>query len=262
MGLSGDDVSSLTLANAFGLAAVRLLDDLVDGDIDEDAAAALVLLPTALHQLWMQRYVVLFGRDAEFWRHVQRFLGQWLEATYGATEAPSTPFASFDDEDFRHLAHRGAPLKACAVAACMLAEQRALIEPLIECLDHLLAGAVLLDQVKDWAADLAAYRYNLFVAFATSRPQTAKYELDNRNAVLRAIGTGEVSAYFDVLISRLVQAQVLAGQVASTPLAAHVQDYQDHVIRVQEQLDAAAAARLAQITDLLFGEPEPEDGSS
>jgi len=251
--LTADQVSALTLSNAYGLTSVRLLDDLVDGEAGDVAAATGLLLPTALYHLWVQQYRQMFVEQSEFWPYLDRYLAQWITATHAATEPPSKAFASYGDEDFRRLAHRGAPLKLCAVGACLMAGRQSLIEPMTACLDQVLAAAVLLDQVKDWAVDLAAFRYNLFVAYATPRPQTLANEMDNRNAVLKEIGTGGTAAYFDVLLSRLVQAQSLCAELESPPLALYIQDYQDQVNLVQEQLDSAVKERLSEITDLLFG---------
>jgi hypothetical protein len=196
----------------------------------------------------------MFCDQPEFWPYLDRYLAQWIRATHAATVPPSKPFDAYGDEDFCRLAHRGAPLKLCAAGACLLGGQPALIEPLTACLDQILAAAVLLDQVKDWADDLAAHRYNLFVAYATPQDQTPAHEMDNRSEVLKVVGTEQTSAYFDVLLSRLVQAQALCSELDCAPLLEYIQEYQDHVSAVQGQLDEAVKQRMSEITDLLFGE--------
>jgi hypothetical protein len=108
--LTLDQVASLTLSNGFGLTTVRLLDDLVDGEAGDEAPDTIVLLPAALHHLWVQQYRLLFDQLSGFWHYFERYLSQWIEATHGAADPPSTTFASIGDEDFRRLAHRGGRL--------------------------------------------------------------------------------------------------------------------------------------------------------
>ena len=108
---------------------------------------------------------------------------QWVRATWVSRQEHSKPWTAWGEEDLLILGHRGAPLKICAAAACLLAQRAELIPQLESALDHLLIGAVLLDHALDWADDLAAGRYNAFVAYASGWPQTAEH-LDGQPAAV------------------------------------------------------------------------------
>ena len=168
LGLDASTIADLTLANVFGLAYIKLQDDLLDGEVGEDDRQAALLLSSVLHRKWLLVYTGLFPGDSPFWGYFEQYMTQWVRATWASRQEHSKPWAAWGEEDLLILGHRGAPLKICAAAACLLAQRAELIPQLESALDHLLIGAVLLDHALDWADDLAAGRYNAFVAYASA----------------------------------------------------------------------------------------------
>jgi hypothetical protein len=106
------------------------------------------------------------------------------------------------------LARRGAPLKICCAAACLLVGREGDILPLTSVLDQLLVGVVLLDDQFDWKADLEAGRYNAFVAYCSDLPQTDEWRETNRQAVLKEIYLRQAARpYFDLIRDRMQKAE-------------------------------------------------------
>jgi hypothetical protein len=195
-GLPPDASAGLVLANAYGLAFVRLVDGLADGESAGFEPAEAVLLAGATHSLWVGqvRQVVEgatvrpVGRDgvARFWRDFDEHRSNGVRAMLD-DRLPPVPFRAYTEADFRRLAARGAPLKVCCAAACLLAGREHDLPALADAIDQLLVGAVLLDHALDWPQDLAEGRPNAFVAYASGLPQTAENRDDNRRRVLEAI---------------------------------------------------------------------------
>ena len=178
--------ADLTLANVVGLAYVRLRDDLVDGEIPEGDRRTILMLATVLYQKWLLMYTGLFPGGSSFWASFERYMVQWAGATLRNDRPPARNFSEYDDLDLHHLGARGAPLKICAAGTCLLAGRDELIPQLEAALDRLLIGAVLLDHARDWNEDLAAGRYNAFVAHASPLAQAAGHAEANRRAVCRS----------------------------------------------------------------------------
>ena len=196
--------ADLTLANVYGLAYVRLRDDLVDGEIPEGDRRTILMLATVLYQKWLLMYTGLFPGGSPFWASFERYMAQWAGATLHNDRPPAKNFSEYDDLDLHHLGARGAPLKICAAGACLLAGRDELIPQLEAALDHLLIGAVLLDHARDWTEDLAAGRYNAFVAHASPLAQTAEHAEANRRAVLQELMVGKgARPYFALLRQQL-----------------------------------------------------------
>lgn len=194
----------LTLANVLGLTYVRLQDALSDGDISPPGRPPALALAPRLFEHWKAVYAGLLADDPQFWLCFERSLAQWTRALTDSDRLPVKPFAAYDAADFLALGHRGAPLKICAAASCVLAGREAILPDIEAALDELLVGAVLLDHAMDWAADLRAGRPNAFVAYASPRPQTAEQQGANREAVLAVLAVGDGGrAYFRTIAERL-----------------------------------------------------------
>ena len=161
-GLDTSTIADLTLANVFGLAYIKLQDDLLDGEVGGDDRQAALLLSSVLHRKWLLVYSGLFPGGSLFWRYFEQYMTQWVRATWASRQEHSKPWAAWGEEDLLILGQRGAPLKICAAAACLLAQRAELIPQLESALDHLLIGAVLLDHALDWAEDLAAGQVQRF----------------------------------------------------------------------------------------------------
>ena len=211
LGLHERSVVELTLANVFGLAYIKLQDDLMDGEISEAERTTALLLADVLHRKWLLVYIGLFPGDSPFWVHFERYMAQWGAATWRSQRAPAKPFRDYEDADWRSLGHRGAPLKTCPAAVCLLTQHESVLVKLEEALDYLLTGAVLFDHVRDWSADLAAGRHNAFVAYTSGWPQTPDYREANRRTVMQEILVGRTGqAYFELLGCEISAAQAIA----------------------------------------------------
>lgn len=228
-------IQALVLSNVYGMACARLQDDLLDGQGAADEWNSAVRLTTALNHAWLGQYIRLFDRDSPFWGHLTECIAQWLRSGQPPTREP----APRGDEDRLWLAHGAAPIKLCGVAACLLAQCEALIPPLTAALDRLMTAVTLLDHFQDWADDLAAGRYNAFVAYASPLAQTPENRAANEDAVLREIYLGPAARpYFAAIGSYLQQASDLARPVGCAPL--------DHHLLTLAQAAEACQQRMAQ----------------
>ncbi|MFN3331522.1 MAG: hypothetical protein ACK47M_03275 [Caldilinea sp.] len=254
MGLSTDNIREVTIGNLFGLAYVRLHDDLSDERfIDEERAEALALA-TRLYQRWLAVYIRLFGDSAQFWGHFERYLDQWLLASLESDRLPAAPFEHYDETHFLALGHRGALIKVCAAATCLLAGREELLPRLEHCLDQLMIGAVLLDHAADWQEDMAAMRPNVFVASMSPLPQIEAHASANRAAVLRELSIGRgARSYFAVIDSRLSTAQSTAENAGIAALANDCAWLRHHAASYRRGVAAAARRRLSEITVELLG---------
>ena len=201
-GLDTSTIADLTLANVFGLAYIKLQDDLLDGEVGGDDRQAALLLSSVLHRKWLLVYTGLFPGDSPFWGFFEQYMTQWARATWASRQEHSKPWATWGVEDLLILGQRDAPLKICAAAACLLNQRQELLPLLESALDHLLIGAVLLDHAMDWAGDLAAGRYNAFVAYASALPQTAGHQTANRLAVAEEYLIGRAGQLYFQLLRR------------------------------------------------------------
>lgn len=186
-GLPPEVSEELVLANLYGLAYVRLQDDLVDGEVGGEERETSILLGTALYHMWLIQHVSLLQGQQDFWRCFDEYLGQWLRATMERGGPGRDELRAGDAGAMRRLAARGALLKVCCAAACSLDGQEARLESLEAGIDHLLAGAVLVDHAQDWEEDLASGRYNALVTYLVPREQRADEGEDLRQAVLEEL---------------------------------------------------------------------------
>jgi len=239
LGLHASAIAALTLANVYGLAYVKLRDDLSDGEISEGDRPAALTLAMTFHRRWLLTYTGLFPGDSPFWSFFERYMAQWIAATLRSRQALGKPFRDYDEADLRGLGERGAPLMICAAAVCLLARQEGLIPSFEAMLGHLLTGAVLLDHALDWSDDLAAGRYNVFVAYASALPQTFAYKGANRRAVAEELMVGNAARPYFRLIGRELQVATDAS------CAAGVTGLTDYLIWLQSQA-SDYGRRLAQ----------------
>jgi len=157
LGLPAALQGKLARCSGLVLAALRLLDDLADGELESSAVwlpFAEALLEGSLGTL--RRSI---PEDDPFWANVQHELGAWrAEQRRGGFSTPS-PAA-----DAGRLAAPGRPLLLAAGAVYRLAGAGLPTVGLTEALQAYLAASVLLDHWKDWPRDLAGGRPNLFVS--------------------------------------------------------------------------------------------------
>jgi hypothetical protein len=121
-------------------------------------------------------------------------------------------------------------------------------------LEHALVSAVLLDHAKDWADDLVAGRYNVFVDYASPHPQTERTRDQNRRQVLEELCLGDAARpYFDAMRKHLQLAIEQAQAIDCPELTQYLQSFDTDVLTLSERLGDEAKAWLSEITDRLFG---------
>ncbi len=243
----------LVLSNVVGLAYIRLQDVLADGETLPFQPTLAPLLSTLLYQRWMQEYIDLFGGNQRFWARFNQYLAEWLEATAASNEMPEHGFRDYGPDDFLRLAHRGAPLKVCAAGACLLAGREDLLPALADAIDHVLVGAVLLDHAQDWSDDLAAGRYNAFVAYASPLPQTPECGEANERRVQREICLHKAGRpYFRVARDHVRLARRLARPADCRDLDRYLAWLDEQAATCSERLASSAAALLNDAVRRLF----------
>jgi hypothetical protein len=184
-----------------------------------------------------------------------------VRATRASRQEQSKPWAAWGEEDLLILGQRGAPLKICAAAACLLAQRAELIPQLESTLDHLLIGAVLLDHALDWAEDLAAGRYNAFVAYTSGWPQTTAHQPANRRTVAEELLVGRAGQpYFQVLRRELAVAQATARQAGYEDLSRYISWLRRETISYSKGMAATARDQLHQAIESLFVAAETHAG--
>jgi hypothetical protein len=161
----------LMLSNVYGLAYVRLQDDLADGELGDLPRDVLVPLCSALYALWTGEYLAQFGADPLFWDRFRCYLSQWIGATLDGDASESERPAPLSPEDRMRLAHRGAPLKICCAGTALLASRPELIGDLETAVDHLPGRGGVARPYRRLGGRSDAGRYNAFVAYARRCPR-------------------------------------------------------------------------------------------
>ena len=173
------------------------------------------------------------------------------------TRLPAKPFSAYDEADFLLLGHRGAPVKICAVASCILAGREALLPDIESALDALMIGAVLLDHAADWREDLRVGRPNAFVAYASSLPQTAELQGANRAAVLTLLAAGDGGRpYFALIADRLGSAGRCARALRLKPVARYAAWLRGEAIRFSRGFVRGPQLQLQASVEALFAGPD------
>jgi len=246
-GLPSEVTRRLVLSNVVGLAYVRLQDARTDGEMLPFQPTSAPLLSTLLYQRWMHEYIDLFGGDRRFWTRFDQYLAEWLEAAAFSNETPEHSFRDYGPDDYLRLAHRGAPLKVCVAGACLLAEREDLLSALTDAIDHLLVSAVLLDHAQDWSDDLAAGRYNAFVAYASPLPQTPECREANERRVQQEICLHKAGRpYF-----RVAREHIRIARTQAKP--ANCPGFQRYLVWLDQQA-AACSERLASSAAVLLND--------
>ena len=221
-----------------GLAAIVLLDDIEDGELDPVGLDDPALVAAGLLESFMAPYRMLFDDVSPFWAERDRLMSAWRRATTAAASGSGT--SASGEAIGRDLAARGAPLKIPVTGLCMLAVAPRILEQLDRCLDHALTGMVLYDHFVDWREDAAAGPWNAFVehvsARGASRPEDRRLPADVEVAMLT---TDSISTYFDSIRGELLAGLELA-------VKAGVGGLVDHLAGVERELDAQGRAIAAR----------------
>ena len=199
----------LSVSSVLGLAAIRLRDDVADGELDGTVPAAATAWSEMLLDAALETYRPRLPSSSEFWPFVTSVLG------------PASPAAVGAELDGTDLASRGAPLKVPAFAVCRLAGRSEAFPSLERCLDHALTALVLYDHAADWEADLDAGRPNAFTGPATTRPE----------ALVALMSAGVVRPHFARIEAELAAAGTIAAELGIQPLAQHLRILADRFAR-------------------------------
>jgi hypothetical protein len=219
LGLAREAWLALVLSNVTGLAYVRLQDDLLDhGTTSSPRAANLV---DVLHGLWLRAWLERFSEGGRFWDWYEECMAEWAEATWQSLHPISTPFRAYGQKELLLLAHRGAPLKICIAAACLLSGKMERARSIAAAVDALLTGAVLFDHVTDWEEDVRGGRFNVFHSYAAGPTAVTQSPSQKRLFVMRELMVGESGRpYFRLISGELQKAALLADQAGMPELAA------------------------------------------
>jgi hypothetical protein len=202
--LEPEFVATLVRSNVLGLLAIRLEDDLEDGEIppserDDTCALAVLALDEAV-----LAYRAWFDDGSAIWPFIERSLAAWRAGSTGM-----------------ELAARGAPMKIAGYACCLHADRLEVWPALERSLDGAVTALVLYDQFCDWEADVAAGRWNAFVAAVVGAEQERARGDRTRAAMLTAMLTRPVvREHFDAAVRRAVDAATLAADLGVLELAA------------------------------------------
>ncbi len=202
---------ALTRSNVFGLLSVRLEDDLEDGDVPPHLLADARALARLAYASAVAGYVPWFDAGSPLWSFLAKSMAEWRAGADGAD-----------------LATRGAPVKIAAYASCLHAGRLDLWLPLERSLDSAVTALVLYDQFWDWEIDLAADRWNGFVAAVVGREQAPGRRDRNRAAVLTAMLTRDVvRQHLDAAVSAARDGASLAANLGITELGEFLTSWAD-----------------------------------
>jgi hypothetical protein len=256
LGLPHDTQRLLMLSNVFGLGYVRVQDDLTDDEAAKAPREEALALSTLLYHLWMDAYRDLFSAHPAFWPRLDAILGEWVQATLAGNQPNAGAAWPLTEPARLQLAHRGAPLKLAPGGACLLAGKDGLIPTWDEALEHLLAAMVLFDHAQDWRDDLAAGRYNAFIAYASPLPQTAEHREANQRAVFDDMLHGRGGRpYFARIMEEADAAERLAQRTACAGLGEYLARLKAGLATSGERWAESYQAHLRAITAQLLDLP-------
>lgn len=235
--LDKDLIRELVISNALGLLSVRLEDDASDGDLDTANVRVAGGLARAAYDEAIAVYHAHLAEDVQFWAFLDRSMAEWRAGSNGPN--PSS---------------RGAPLKIAAYACCLLGDRYDAWAALDRCLDHVLAAFVRYDQFCDWESDLAAGRWNAFVASVTQAEQRPPDAARIRSAVLAALlTTSVVDRWFLMIDADASLALVAARELGLTPLSDHLEDWAARTKAQGADFDAHYRRAADLATEIMFG---------
>ena len=142
-------------------------------------------------------------------------------------------------------------MKISAFAVCLLTERQDRFALINECLDHALEAMVRYDHLVDWRDDLAAGRWNAFVAACTKRGKDACASASE--VQLAMLTTDVIGAYFAEILDEFSRAAMLAAGAGVHGLADHLTQTAVHI----DEEGVGLAKRYREISErgqqLLFG---------
>lgn len=252
--LSADVSTSLILSNLFGLAYIRLQDDLIDGETAETDRISTILLAHQFFREAILNYHEFFDTDSAFWSYFRLWLDNWLAATLHSSAPGLAGWTEYGEQDYLRLAERGAPLKICCAAACLLANRADAIAGLSAALDHTLAAMVLLDHWHDWTSDLASGRYNTFVASCSDLPQGPANRDANSARVMETIYSGDYGrSYLERVQENLARAKDVTLAIDLPQLADYLITLEARAAAYYDSFRAEHHRAVRDVAEKLFG---------
>ena len=240
--LEPEVAEALVVSNVLGLVAIRLRDDLDDGDVPRDDVEAARRVSTVLFDAALDAYRYRFQPTSPIWPFLDRAMAEFRHASDGRA-LPA-----------QRLGGRAAPLRIGAFAVCLLSGRSYVRSGLKACLDQALAALVRYDQACDWEADLEAGRWNAFVASLVDRPQNPEQRAANRSAVLAALMTrGAARTELELVATHSAAAADMATRLGCAPLAEFLSDYASRATRQGEALDAHYRMAATTAAQIFFG---------
>jgi hypothetical protein len=248
-GLDSETCRELVLSNVLGLGSIRLQDDLLDGEVADEAVDSARTLAAALYEVALDFYRRRFPPSSPVWTQLEMRMAEWQSSIPAEAAAGQAEM----------LARRAAPLKISAFAVCELAGRVDRFRVLDSLLDHALAALVRCDDFYDWQHDLAAGRWNGFIASVSSRPQVPEYMQANRSSVFAAMMAGDaVAAHFTLIRRDLERAIVLGDELGVPALVTHLTEFGALLERQGAMLETHYRSVAEQAAFLLFGGYESE----
>lgn len=204
-GLDSETRLRFVESTVLGLAALRLRDDVADGEAPSSDSATAERLAARLLDAALDPYRAHFDSRSPVWARIGLWLQQW-EARETAADAD--------------LARRAVPIKIPAFATSILCRRQAGFAGLERCLDAAIAGMVMFDQLRDWQADVRAGRRNSFAARVLGSDRGS---VDAERELLRELLAGDALPRYAASIDRRMrEAAILAAEVGIPDLEAHL----------------------------------------
>lgn len=152
------------------------------------------LLP--LSNLFYQDFISIFHSllpsSELFWSLLKRYIREWAQSVLWEREEHWGQAKSFSEEDLILLSRKAAPIKISCAAMSLLGGREDAIEPLENMVDYSQVVFQLLDDFKDWRADLLGKNYTYLLVKVMEH-----YRLDNvadltEASVEKALNEGSV----------------------------------------------------------------------
>jgi hypothetical protein len=230
-------VEALTWSNVLGLLAIRLEDDLDDGDVPRNEVDDTGALARLAFEAAVAEYRMWFDDGSPIWPFLERSMAEWRAGATGTA-----------------LSARGAPLKIAGYACCVAAGRLDVWPRLEPSLEGAVTALVLYDQFCDWEADLAAGRWNAFVATVLGGDREPARPDRDRSAVLSAMLTRPVvREHFDVTVRTASEAASVAADLEVTGLAQFLASWTARTTAQGRQLAEHYEHAGDQAARLLFG---------
>jgi hypothetical protein len=235
--------ANVAAGTILGLVSIRLQDDLEDGDLPLDDQPGARRLSAGLFDEAVAVYSRHLPPGSPFWPFLERSMIEWRTASENVLA-----------RTIRDLAARGAPLRLPAMAVCLLAGRMDRWPVVDRCLEHGLAALVRYDQLHDWEADLAAGRWNAFVASWSGRPQRPEWRERNRAAVLAGLlARGAAGEEFGRIRDQTEMAAECADQLGCLPLGTWLREYADRTARQGKEIEEQYQRAAERAVQLMFG---------